>query len=98
MTDEGHLYVIDGEFAHHGLPEFDLGVLTAHLHMAGTPPEQIEESLTYYDKPPGFDTNLANQFCQVEIIRRIIGIAQLPLSLSLEERQKLLSNARAALR
>lgn len=97
MSDKGHLYVIDGEFAHPGRPSFDLGVLMAHLTLAGATASQMEMVGRLYEPPEGFDTSLTNSFCQIEIIRRLIGIAQLPLPLSLDERQKLLDGARSAL-
>jgi len=97
MSDKGQVYVIDGEFAHPGRPEFDLGVLMAHLMLAGATTGQMEMISTSYQPPEGFDTALADRFCHVEIIRRLIGIAQLPLTLSLDDRQKMLDAARAAL-
>ena len=95
-TDDG-VYVIDAEFAHLGRPEFDIGVLMAHLLMSRASEKRILQIDTDYAKPPGFDTVLARQFCYVEIIRRIIGIAQLPLSLTLDERSRILDRARAGL-
>ena len=95
-TDDG-VYVIDAEFAHLGRPEFDIGVLMAHLLMSRASEKRILQIDTDYAKPPGFDTLLARQFCYVEIIRRIIGIAQLPLSLTLDERSRILDRARAGL-
>lgn len=91
------VYVIDTEFAHLGQPEFDIGVLMAHLLMARSSEERILQLDTDYAKPPGFDAALSRQFCYVEIIRRLIGIAQLPLTLTLDERQRLLERARAGL-
>lgn len=94
---EGKVYVIDTEFAHLGRPEFDLGVLMAHLLLSGAEEGRILQLDRDYDKPPGFSGRLSRQFCYVEIMRRLIGIAQLPLSLTLEERERLLDRARAGL-
>lgn len=91
------VFVIDAEFAYLGRPEFDLGVLMAHLIMARTPEERLHQLDTDYDRIPGFDSSLSRQFCYVEIMRRLIGIAQLPLALSLDERQLLLERSRAGL-
>ena len=91
------IFVIDGEFAHRGSPEFDLGVLMAHLLLAKAEPERLAQLDTDYNKPPTFDARLTREFCYVEVIRRLIGIAQLPLSLSLPERQSLLEQARLGL-
>ena len=93
----GGVFVIDAEFAHLGKPEFDLGVLMAHLLLARCPEQRLHQLDADYVKPPGFSPDLARRFCYVEIIRRLIGIAQLPLSLSLEERRQLLDRARAGL-
>lgn len=93
----GGVYVIDAEFAHLGRPEYDLGVLMAHLLLARCPEERLHQLDADYIKLPGFSPELARRFCYVEIIRRLIGIAQLPLSLSLEERRQLLDRARAGL-
>jgi len=96
-AEQGEVYVIDTEFAHLGRPEFDLGVLMAHLLLSGAEEGRILQLDRDYDKPAGFSGQLSRQFCYVEIIRRLIGIAQLPLSLTLEERERLLDRARAGL-
>ena len=97
LDAEDGLYVIDAEFAYLGRPEFDVGVLMAHLLMSRATEKRILQIDTDYAKPPGFDVKLARQFCYVEIIRRLIGIAQLPLALTLDERSRMLDRARAGL-
>ncbi|OAV43469.1 phosphotransferase [Lewinella sp. 4G2] len=97
MRRKGEVFVIDGEFAHRGAPEFDLGVLMAHLLLSEAEPELLTEIDRSYRKPPGFNAKLAREFCYVEVIRRIIGIAQLPLSLTLGQRKSLLEQARIGL-
>ncbi|MGB3802371.1 MAG: phosphotransferase [Lewinella sp.] len=94
---EDRVYVIDAEFAHLGCPEFDVGVLMGHLLMSKSSEKRIHQIDSDYAKPAGFDVILARKFCYVEIMRRIIGIAQLPLSLSLDERRHLLERARVGL-
>lgn len=71
--------VIDPEFAFYGAPEFDVGVLLAHLRFAGFAQEHIEALLAHYTEPPGYSHALALQFAGMEIIRRLLGVAQLPL-------------------
>lgn len=83
--------VIDPEFAFFGPPEYDIGVCHAHLLMAGYDAETIEEIMTAYQAPAGFEQHLADQFAGMEIMRRFIGVAQLPLSRSLAEKQNLLA-------
>ena len=97
MTRGEEVFVIDGEFAHRGLPEFDLGVLMAHLLLAKSEPERLAQLDKDYAKPATFDAKLTRQFCYVEVMRRLIGIAQLPLDLTLPERQSLLEQARLGL-
>ncbi|MBO0931109.1 phosphotransferase [Fibrella aquatilis] len=85
--------IIDPEFCFYGPPEFDLGVMLAHLHMARQPMAVLEQVLHLYDRPDGFNDTLLHQFTGVEIMRRLIGLAQLPLSLSLAEKKVLLAKA-----
>lgn len=92
QTTEG-VRVIDPEFCFVGPAEFDLGVLIAHLKMARQAPELIEHLLSEYHAPAGFSTSLMYQFVGIELIRRLIGLAQLPLSLSIDEKSTLLTEA-----
>jgi 5-methylthioribose kinase len=85
--------VIDPEFCFYGPAEFDLGVMLAHLHMAQQPESVHQQILTGYVRHNGFDEHLLRQFTGVEILRRLIGLAQLPLSLSLDEKARLLQMA-----
>lgn len=71
--------VIDPEFAFVGPAEFDVGVCLAHLQFAGMTLEQANACLTSYQQPPNFDVSLANGFAGIELIRRLLGVAQLPL-------------------
>ena len=86
--------VIDPEFCFFGPAEFDLGVMVAHLMMAQQPATIINTALTTYEKPDGFNETLRQQFTAVEIMRRLIGLAQLPLHLTLEQKDLLLDEAR----
>lgn len=90
-TTEG-TKVIDPEFAYLGRAEFDLGVLVAHLKMAQTDDAVVEAGLAHYTHlGRNFDHALFAGFCGAEILRRIIGLAQLPLDLSLAEKGNLLA-------
>ncbi|GAB2788075.1 S-methyl-5-thioribose kinase [Rhabdobacter roseus] len=86
--------VIDPEFGYLGRAEFDLGVLLAHLHLAQQPESTLQEALEGYLPGAEFDLVLCKAFCGAEIIRRLIGLAQLPLALTLEEKEELLEKAR----
>lgn len=87
--------VIDPEFSFIGPAEYDLGVMMAHLYMARKTREEVEDLLLLYRPPAGFLISLCRQFCGMEIFRRLIGLAQLPVDLSLEEKSALLKLAYA---
>lgn len=72
--------VIDPEFAFVGPPELDVGVLMAHLIMAGLGDDDIAEALVHYHPPRDFSHDLADAFAGIEVIRRLLGVAQLPLA------------------
>lgn len=87
--------IIDPEFGGLGDAEFDLGVFLAHLDLSG----QAEELSVQVQKHYILTVNwsLVQQYRGVEILRRLIGIAQLPLSLSLDAKKTLLERARTYL-
>lgn len=84
--------VIDPEFCFFGPAEYDYGIMVAHFKMAQLPDAVIQQALSQYDSD-GLDKALADKFTGMEILRRIIGLAQLPLELTLEERHHLLEEA-----
>ena len=78
-TDAG-VRVIDPEFCFCGDAEFDLGVFAAHLLLAGEPAARAERVLAGY-RPAGgtgVSAELARRYAGVEIMRRLIGVAQIP--------------------
>lgn len=86
--------IIDPEFCFYGYAEFDLAVLIAHLKMSEQSQETIDLAILNYEKTADFNEKLFNQFIGVEIMRRIIGLAQLPLTLSLDKRINLLKESK----
>ena len=86
--------IIDPEFAFCGPPEFDVGVFVAHLTFAGFAQQDIMGILRSYVTPPGFEYNLAIRFAAIEIIRRLLGVAQLPLQATPELKRTWLETAR----
>ncbi|MBC8155810.1 MAG: phosphotransferase [Bacteroidetes bacterium] len=84
--------VIDLEFGFMGRAEFDVGIMLAHLILAQND-DLIPPVLANYQKPPGFDESLMWGFAGVEILRRLLGLAQLPLTISLSEKKSLLEIA-----
>jgi 5-methylthioribose kinase len=91
-TDQG-IRIIDPEFSHYGYAEFDLGIMVAHLKMSHAKDETIRHVIRKYIMPDGFSMALFLQFCGVEIMRRIIGLAQLPLDLTVAEKSEVLDFA-----
>lgn len=70
--------------------EFDLGVLMAHLYLT-----QQDESLlaiveNEYEAYNELNLEILNGFTGVEIMRRLIGLAQLPLQMDLKTKKQLL--------
>jgi 5-methylthioribose kinase len=89
-TSQG-VRVIDPEFCFFGRPEIELGVMIAHLHLALCPAELGEDVMKIYRTAgAATDLDLTRQFAGVEIMRRLIGVAQLPLPYGIEEKQRLL--------
>lgn len=93
MSKNEEIYVLDPEFGFLGFPEFDLGVMVAHLILATNDVSFLETITTAY--PGRHDKQLVAKFAGVEIMRRIIGLAQLPLERSLKEKKTLLAMAEA---
>jgi len=87
------LRMIDPEFCFFGTPEFELGVTVAHLKMAQQSDNLIKDLFIYYHFDTKFDGGLFSRFSGIEMIRRLIGLAQLPLPLNLKERLNLLDEA-----
>lgn len=87
--------VIDPEFCFYGPAEFDLGVMLAHLYLAQQDEALIRRVRTYYAHPDDFNERLLAQFTGIELLRRLIGLAQLPLSLSVSEKAALLKQGAA---
>jgi len=92
ITDSG-LKVIDPEFSFFGFPEFDVGVLIAHLLLSRQSEDRIEQVLHTYRQPDGFSLFACKQIVGVEIVRRLIGVAQLPVPYALNTKIQLLSMA-----
>ena len=72
--------VIDPEFCFCGDAGFDLGMFMAHLLLAGEPAARAERVLSLYRSPASVEVSaeLTYRFAGVEIMRRLIGVAQIP--------------------
>ncbi|MEM6707206.1 MAG: phosphotransferase [Pseudomonadota bacterium] len=83
LDRENDARVIDPEFAFVGPREFDLGVLSAHLTLAGVSNPPFRALLDAYEVIQGpIRGDLLDDFAAVEILRRVFGVAQLPLTLT----------------
>jgi len=85
--------IIDPEFCFFGPAEFELGVCMAHLYMANQLEVIIQKGLQFYQAKADLNIGLMEQFMAVEILRRILGLAQLPLELSLDEKKSLIDKS-----
>lgn len=91
--------VIDPEFCFCGAAEFDVGVLWAHLTFAGFRQTDIQNVLvSSYRQPSGFSLPLARAFAAAEVIRRLLGVARLPLNADENQQVDWLTWAAATLR
>ncbi len=90
LTPRGN-FVIDPEFCYRGRPEFDLAILAAHLILIGGHEDPIGWVLKMYrTDATALDSSLVAQWAAVEILRRLLGVAQLPLTRSLQQKQELI--------
>lgn len=87
-TEEG-LKIIDPEFSFLGPQEYDYGIFLAHLLMARKRSNIILLAIEKNETKP----ELVIQFAGTEILRRILGVAQLPLTLNGSEKEKILKLA-----
>ncbi len=91
MQSEEQTYLIDAEFSHIGFREFDLGVMAAHSVMIIGDTSYLQQLFHTYEH--GFAEQTVLQVAGTEIIRRLIGLAQLPMERTLEEKAQLLEAA-----
>ena len=94
LRAEDGIYIIDPEFCFFGQAEFDVGVCLAHFYLSGQAGKVVEQFLDGYQCPTVFQTRRMWQFCGVEIMRRLIGVAQLPVTYGMETKKELLNLSR----
>tara|TARA_B100000886_G_scaffold206498_1_gene142730 strand:+ start:990 stop:1955 length:966 start_codon:yes stop_codon:yes gene_type:complete len=92
MERNENIYIIDPEFTFLGLKEFDLGVMSGHLILATGQISYLKKICDNY--PDKIDNNEVAIYCAIEIIRRLIGYAQLPIKRSIREKSDLLKLAK----
>lgn len=86
--------IIDPEFCYYGLREFDLGVVLAHLHLTAQDEHLLSFVIREYKDYNELNSAILNGFIGVEIMRRLIGLAQLPLQMDLTKKRQLLEFAK----
>ncbi|HET8858395.1 phosphotransferase [Marivirga sp.] len=90
LKTKSGLKIIDPEFCFFGPKEFEIGVCMAHLYLAQQPHVFIQKAMDFYKDRSPFDDMLMMKFMAVEMLRRILGLAQLPINHTLEERKALI--------
>ncbi|PCJ51189.1 MAG: aminoglycoside phosphotransferase [Candidatus Hydrogenedentota bacterium] len=95
LYHDGGVKVIDPEFCFYGDPEFDLGVWLAHICLADQDESVFKELIGAYSGV--FDSALTVRYAAVEIMRRLLGVAQLPIPVSDGTRSRLLEKSRHAM-
>lgn len=85
--------VIDPEFCFLGDPEFDCGILAAHLMMAQCGPDVLELVMASVTERR-LNLSWVAAYAGVEIMRRLIGVAQLALSFGIDRKRALLRLSR----
>jgi 5-methylthioribose kinase len=83
--------VIDPEFCYAGEPEYDLGVFLAHLELIGA---RHLWSVVRGAYPLPVDWPLARRYAGAELMRRLIGVAQLPVPSDLAAKRQWLAFSR----
>lgn len=90
--------IIDPEFCFFGQPEFDLGVFVAHMRLADQPAATVDRFLAAYGTS-GVGSEALNRIARtagIEIMRRLIGVAQLPLQTEPPARARMLAQSHRA--
>lgn len=86
--------IVDPEFCFLGVREFDYGVTLAHLALARAGIETARQVLAASGRER-LDEAAVLGFAGVEIMRRLIGVAQLPLAYGLDGKRRLLEVSRS---
>ncbi len=87
--------IIDPEFCFPGPAEYDLGILMGHLLMCGESAGIAKVVFGHYKDGNRIDQDLTMRFAAMEIMRRLIGVAQLPLDIDLQRKAELLDISRS---
>ncbi|MGB0370448.1 MAG: phosphotransferase [Opitutales bacterium] len=88
------ILVIDPEFAFNGHSSFDVAVALAHFDMAGCQNSLEQTFLNAYRLKTELDLSIVQALRGIEVLRRVIGVAQLPISAGLDTKKSWLEAAR----
>lgn len=94
------LRIIDPEFGFFGDPEIDVGFGLAHLALSARPAREARDWLEAYAKgrdAPPLDRAEVARYAAVEVMRRLIGVAQLPIPAGRGDRVDLVERSRRAM-
>jgi len=90
LRHSGGVRIIDPEFCFFGPAEYDAGVFIGHLLLAQRPLAFAGSMFEHYKPSFAFDRSLAWQYAGMEIMRRLIGVGQLPMSAPITVKRQLL--------
>lgn len=85
--------IIDAEFCFYGPREFDLAVMTAHLYLTKHDEAFLPVIKNSYPAFSELNIDILDGFTGTEIMRRMLGLAQLPVKLTPAEKEHLLKKA-----
>ena len=92
QTEDKGVRIIDPEFCFLGDAEFDIGVLAGHALLAGAGAQRLEQIAASVTARRLDATRVAG-YAGVEIMRRLIGVAQLPLPYGIDRKRALLQRS-----
>jgi 5-methylthioribose kinase len=93
LRSSGGVRIIDPEFCFIGDPSFDYGVMGAHLLLAGSGID-VMGPIAAASTRRGVDPPAVLAYAGSEIMRRLIGVAQLPLGVGIDRKRSLLQLSR----
>jgi 5-methylthioribose kinase len=91
LSNGTDVFIIDPEFSFVGYAEYDLGVMAAHIYMITHDHNILTKLNTWYGLK--IDQKLCTKMIGIEVMRRLIGLAQLPLNRTLDEKKEMLAFA-----
>lgn len=93
LNCNGNIKIIDPEFCYFGHAEFDVAVFMAHLYLTKHSDQAITIVQSNYSNYHLLNKKRLNGFIGTEILRRLIGLAQLPLKMELSDKLELINKA-----